>query len=163
MGRQRDRVLSSLQTKEKGDEMRKWLITIVFALCVAGCTKEIDNQGKSTWKINPIVSEKVEQPIEATGNLLTALSAVYPPAGAAGVALLTALGIYRKKIKPNFEKAQTEANLYHTSTHTLVQVIETIKKEQPGAWKLIEPFLKSKMGQNTENVIRALRGLPPKE
>ena len=140
--------------------MKKWIISIVFVLCVLGCTKEINEQGQTTWKLDPIRTEQVESAIESGASLL---SVVYPPAGAAAVAILGALGIWRKKIKPNYEKAKTEANLYHTSTHTLVQVIEAIKKDEPELWEKIEPFMDSRIGTNTENVIRAIRGLPAKE
>jgi len=144
--------------------MKKWLITLVFVLCVLGCTKEINDQGKETWKLNPIFSEKIEAPIEAGGNLLTALAPLLPYAGTAGVALLTALGIYRKTVKPQFEEAKTEANLYHTSTHTLVAIIEDIKIKQPDLWAKLKPFLEdAKMSKNIQNVILALRGLPPSE
>lgn len=129
-------------------------------LCVLGCTKEVNEQGETTWKLDPIRTQQVEDAVEGGASLLSVL---YPPAGAAVVAVLAALGIWRKKIKPNYEKAKTEANLYHTSTHTLVQVIEAIKKDEPELWEKIEPFLESRMGTNIENVIRAMRGLSPKE
>ena len=142
--------------------MRKWLLSIVLVLFLAGCTKVISEDGEATYKINPIISEKIEAPIEATGNLLTALAPVLPYAGTAGLALLSALGIYRKTVKPQFEEAKTEANLYHTSMHTVVMIIEDIKKNDKELWLKIEPFFDSKVGTITENLIRALRGLEPK-
>lgn len=142
--------------------MKKWLC-IVMLLCVLGCTKEIGEDGRTTWKLDPIRSEQVEKGVESAAKLLQALTPFLPHAGVAGTALLAALGIYRKKVKPNFDKAKTEANLYHTSTHTLVEVIEAIKKDEPELWEKIEPFLEGRIGKNTENVIRAMRGLPIKE
>lgn len=143
--------------------MKKLLISIVFVLCVLGCTKELNEQGKTTWKLNPVITEQVEQATEGTASILTALTPFFPPAGAVGATLLAALGIWRKKIKPNYEKAKTEAELYHTSTKTLVEVIEEIKANQPEVWSKLKPILESNIGQNMENVIRALRGKAPKE
>ena len=143
--------------------MKKILLSVILLFFVCGCTKEINEQGQATWKLDPVRSEKVEKQVESAAGLLTALTPFLPHAGVAATALLTALGVYRTKVKPNFDKARTEANLYHTTTHTLVQVIETIKKDEPELWAKIEPFMDSKIGKNTENVIRAMRGLPVKE
>jgi hypothetical protein len=140
------------------------LLSIVFVAFFCGCTKEINTEtGETTWKLNPIISQQVEDTAEGAAGLLTALTPFIPHAGVAGGALLTALGIYRRKVKPNFDKAKTEANLYHTATHTLVEVIEDIKKNEPEVWAKIKPLLETEMGQNIENAIRAIRGLPPKE
>ena len=135
--------------------MKKWILSIILLVCITGCTKEIDDQGKATWKLDPVRTKQVEDAIEGGASLL---SAVYPPALAAVVTLLGLLGYWRKKIKPNYEKAQTEANLYHTTTHTIVAAIEELKKTDNAAWKKLEKELA--MSVNLENVIRAIRGLP---
>ncbi len=140
--------------------MKKRLAILLTLVFFVGCVKTIDEQGKKTWRLDPIKTEKVEKTIEEGASLIGAL---YPPALAAIIPLLGALGYWKTKIKPKFLEARTEANLYHASTHTLVQVVEDIKKNQPEIWKEIEPFLKSRIGTNTENVIRAMRGLPAKE
>ena len=144
--------------------MRKWTLSIVLGVviglsgsfCLHGCTKEIDDQGKTTWKLDPIRAEQIEDTIEGGANLL---KVIYPPAGAAMVTLLGLLGYWRKKIKPSFEKAKIEANLYHTTTHTIVAAIEELKKTDNPAWKKLEKEL-GPMSVNLENVIRAIRGLP---
>lgn len=139
--------------------MKKIAVIVVILLC--SCTKVANEQGEKTYQLNPETAAEIEAPIEATGSLLTALTPLYPPAGAAGVAILTALGIWRKKIKPKYEKAQTEANLYHTTTHALVTAIEEFKENSPEAWLKLKEELN--VGPNVENVIRAIRNLPIKE
>ena len=142
--------------------MKKIVLSIVLLLCMAGCIAEVNEQGEETYRADPCTVAKVERGTEAGISLLGILSVFWPAlipvaTGAAGI-----YGTY-KKVKPKLDEAKTEANLYHTSTHTLVQVIEAIKKDQPDLWVRIEPFLESRVGVNTENVIRALRNLPPKE
>ena len=145
--------------------MKKLIVCVVMlaVLCVAGCITSVDSEGKKTYRIDPNESAKYEGGAEGVAALLQALSPFVPYVGTGSLAILTALGIYRGKIKPKLETAQTEADLYHTSTHTLVAVIEEIKVKQPELWEKLKPFLNdTQMGQNTENVIRALRSLPPK-
>lgn len=154
-----------MRKRRKERKMKKVLTGLILGfglvlVCISGCTKSVNEDGKTVWGIDLGKSAQIEDAVDAGSSLL---SIIYPPATAVALTILTALGIYRKKIKPHFEKVKTEANLYHTSTHTLVQVIETIKKDQPELWKKLEPFLESRIGVNTENVIRAIRGLSPKE
>lgn len=136
---------------------------VILLLMVSGCIAETNEQGETTYKADPCTVKKVEQSVEAGISLLGILSVFLPvlipvATGAAGI-----YGTY-KKVKPKLDVARTEANLYHTSTHTLVAVIEEIKLKQPELWKKLKPFLEdSKMGKNIENVILALRGKPPKE
>ncbi len=140
------------------------LIAITTMLAMSGCTAvEDEKTGKTTWKLNPLISKQVEDAAEGTAGILKILGPYIPYAGTGSVAIMTALGIYLKKIKPNYTKAKTEANLYHTTTHTLVQVVEHIKKNEPEIWAKLKPLLDSEMGRNTENAIRGLRGLPAKE
>jgi len=144
--------------------MKKLLISIVFvlSLCLSGCTRETNTEtGETKWKLNPIISEQFEKGGEGAAGLLAAIAPFWPPAGAASVTLLSLLGIYRRKVKPKFEKAKNEAEIYHASTQTLVEVIEDIKLHEPELWEKLKPLIK--MGPNTENVIRALRGKPPIE
>jgi len=143
--------------------MKKWLISIVFMLCVVGCVKKVNEQGEITYRADPCAVKAAEQGVETGISIISLLGALWPALlPAAGIAA-GAYGTY-KKVKPNLDIARTEANLYHTSTHTLVAVIEEIKLKQPDLWKKLKPYLEdSKMSKNIENVILALRGLPPNE
>ena len=144
--------------------MRKWIVSIVLLVCILGCTKEIDDQGRTTWKLDPNEVVKYEKPVEGAITILEVLTPFVPYAGTAVVALLTALGIWKGKIKPKLIEAQTEANLAHTATHTVVSIIEDIKTKQPDLWAKMKPgFIDSQMSTNIENVIRAIRRLPAKE
>jgi len=147
----------------KGAEMKKWLITLILLISLCGCTKELNTEtGEATWRLNPIISEQIENTAEGTAGLLQALAPIVPYAGTAGAALLAALGIYRGKVKPNYVKAKTEAELYHASTKTLVDVIEDIKKNQPELWLKLKPALvDSQMAKNVEQVIWALKQEKP--
>lgn len=142
--------------------MNKWLI-VVMLLCVSGCIAETNEQDETTYRADPCSVAKFERSAEGAISLMGILSVFWPAlipvaTGAAGI-----YGTY-KKVKPKLDVARTEANLYHTSTHTLVAVIEEVKLKQPELWVKLKPFLEdSQMGRNIENVILALRNLPPKE
>ena len=146
--------------------MKKWLISIVFVLCMSclsGCDKEIDDQGNVTYRADPCTVAKVEQGTEAGISLLGILSVFWPALIPVATAAAGVYGTY-KKVKPKLDIARTEANLYHTSTHTLVAVIEELKRKQPELWAKLKPYLEdSKMSKNIENVILALRNLPAKD
>lgn len=144
-------------------KLRLSIVLMIVPLFLFGCTKETSKDGKVAYKLNPIISEKIEAPIEAGGKLLEALGPYIPYASTAGLALLSALGIYRTTVKPKFVAAKTEANLFHTGMHTVVMAIEDVKKKEPELWSKLEPFLDSRIGTITDNIIRGLRGLPPKE
>jgi len=141
--------------------MKKLLICVVLALLVGGCVKGTDSEGNTTWRLDLGKAGQVEQGAEGAAGILNIIGAYWPPAGAAGLTLLTALGIWKKKIKPNYEKAKTDANLYHTTAHTIIAAIEELKKTDPAAWKKLEKEL-GPMSIHLENVIRGMRGLPVK-
>lgn len=141
----------------------KVLLLAVILLAIGSCTKYID----------PITGEKmvavdsnavaVVEPYAETGiGALGALSGFIPVL--APFATL-AIGIYGtwKKIKPKLTQAQTEATMYHSATESIVVAIEDFKKTYPDKWAELEAKLVKSIGPKTENIIRALRGLGPKE
>ena len=144
--------------------MKKWILSLVLLVCISGCVKSQDDQGRITYRIDPNTAMKYEKPIEGAITILEVLTPFVPYAGTAAVALLTALGIWKGKIKPKLTEARTEANLAHTATHTVVSIIEDIKIKQPELWEKMKPeFIDSQMSKNIENVVRAIRRLPAKE
>ena len=146
--------------------MKKLMIVCVLALwvggMVGGCISGTDPEtGKKTYSADPCTVAKLEQGTEGAIGILGILSAFWPALIPVATGAAGAYGVY-KRTKPKLDEAKTTAELYHTSTHTLVAVIEDIKKNEPETWAKLKPYLKdSKMGANIENVIRALRGLPP--
>ena len=144
--------------------MKKLFLSTILLLCICGCVRSLDDQGRTTYHIDPNEAMKYEKPVEAAATVLEALAPFVPYAGTGAVALLTALGIWKAKIKPQYTKAKTEANLYHTTARTVVAVIEDIKLKDSELWKKLKPFLEdSQMGKNVTNAILALRGKPPVE
>jgi hypothetical protein len=136
------------------------LASVVLLLCV-GCLTSLDpNTGQTIYRLDPNVVGSVETVVEtgiSVGGLLGAIFPVILPF------VTLAGGIYGtwKKIKPQVTKAQTEATLYHTAVASLVEAIEDYKEFDPDGWENLKD--KIKVGDKVENVIRALRGLPPKE
>ena len=136
---------------------------LMFLLSAHGCVRSTDEQGRTTYSLDPCSVDKAEKQTEAAIGLMSLLGTIWPALlPVAGVAA----GVYGtyKRVKPKLDTARTEANLYHTSTHTLVAIVEDIKIKQPDLWAKLKPILNdAKMSTNIQNVILALRGLPPKE
>ncbi len=145
--------------------MKKILLSMILLLsvCVSGCTKSIGPDGETVYNADPCTVAQFEKGTEAGINILTILSTFWPaliPVATAGA------GIYGtwKRVKPKLTKSRTEANLYHTTAHTVVAVIDDIKIKNPDLWAKIKPFMvDSQMGKNVTNAILALRGKPPVE
>ena len=141
--------------------MKKKLLSAILLLCVFGCVKSLDDEGRTVYSADPCTVKKIEQGAEAGLSILTILGTFWPaliPVATAGA------GVYGtwKRVKPKLTKSRTEANLYHTTAHTIVAVIDDIKIKNPNLWKKIKPYLEdSQMGKNVTNAILALRGKPP--
>lgn len=138
-------------------------ILLLWLLCVCGCIKSLDDEGRTVYSADPCAVKKIEQGAEAGLGILAILSTFWPaliPVVAAGGSVY---GTY-KRMKPKLTESQTEANLYHTTAHTVVAVIEDIKTKEPALWAKLKPFMEdSQMGKNVTNAILALRGKPPIE
>lgn len=145
---------------------RKWILFMIVSavlLFVSGCLMRIDPiTGERTYQIDPNAIPAYEETAEAAIGILAILSTIWP-------VLLPAVGIAAgvygtwKKVKPQLATAQSEAAMYHTATKSVVTAIENFKINNPKEWLILEERLKKAIGPNAENVIRALRGLPPKE
>ncbi len=140
--------------------MKKLLLISVILLFASGCIKSIRPDGEAVYSADPCTVKKIEQGTEAGLSILAILSTFWPaliPVATAGA------GIYGtwKRVKPKLTKSRTEANLYHTTAHTVVAVIDDIKIKNPDLWKKIKPYLEdSQMGKNVTNAILALRRKP---
>lgn len=139
----------------------KLVICMVLGLLVAGCITSVDPEtGKTLYSLDPNVVSTIEPLVETGITIGTILAAIFPVL----VPIVTAAGgIYGtwKKLKPQVVKAQTEAGLYHTAVSSLVQAIEDYKESDPEGWEKLKA--KIKVGDKVENVIRAIRLLPPIE
>ena len=140
--------------------MKKYIIIAVLLLC-SGCIKTVTD-GEATYRLDPNEAAKYEQVVEVTGGVMALLVPIFPflaPILAAGGG---AYAVYKNQ-KPKFTKEQTRADAYHGASETLVSVIEKFKETNPTEYTVLEERLKKYVGPETENIIRALRGLPPKE
>lgn len=154
---------------------RKQLIPIVLCSCAlmffaSGCEKIIGPAGEVTYQLDPNAVAQIEKDADAGVGILTILSTIWPEifvpittAALAGIAVW-------KKLKPQIVEAQSEAEIYHTATLCTVTGIEEFKKAYPDQWKNLEAKLIEIRDRlvspaeqlKIENIILALRGLPPK-
>ena len=146
--------------------MKKLLLIVLLFL--AGCKVATNEEGKKTYQLDPNTTASVETGAEGAAGILTVLTPFLgPSATIAATGILTALGVWRK-LKPRFVAAQDKATMAHTVAGSLVGSIEILKKSYPEDWKHLEPTIVSTLeasGVDTQvldNVIRGLRGLPPK-
>ena len=131
-----------------------FVLLLLFAICLAGCVNAGEGIG-----IDPQKYEQFEDAAEIGVGILTALTPffpwLFPVVAAAGGILATA-----KTMKPKLTKLQKRQELAHNAAAGLVAGIETLKKTSPESWAKLKDVLK--IGPEVENVIRAIRGLPPK-
>jgi len=168
--------------------MRKILMMAVLLVVLSGCLKQetVDpNTGATmtSYQINLGKTAPVEKSVEQVQAIAATVAAVAPAvaalfpwgAAAAGVAstiagiLAAVLGTW-VKIKPKLTEAQDEAQMYHTISSSSVLALEEFKKLYPEQWVALAGELEKMKGKiikpedqlKIENLIRGLRGLPPK-
>jgi len=137
------------------------LLAAVMCLCLVGCLKTVTPDGETKYSIDPNKAEKIEVIAEPVVGVLQALAPLYPALIPFATALGGAFAAWKTQ-KPKLVKAQTEGELYQNTTGTLVAILEKFKQTNPDEWAKLEEKLADKIGPETENVIRVLRGLPPK-
>lgn len=132
--------------------------TILFAV---GCVKTIDSSGKPQYSIDPNTGEAVQTGLDVGAATATGVSAVWPFAVPVSIILTALAGIWRKT-NPVLAQATTEAQKYFDVTNSIVTGIESFKEVAPEQWEKLSEQLSKAIGPEVENVIRALRNLPPK-
>lgn len=148
--------------------MRKKMLLVctVAILCCASlisCSKGTDPEtGKTTYRLDTKAADNIEKGVKTGLDIMAILSALFPvllPVVGAGTGIYGAWRV----VRPKLEIARDEANTYHIATSSLVTAVEKFKITNPEQWKDLKEVLSDKLGPNAENVIRALRGLPPKD
>ncbi len=139
--------------------MKKLLLVLV--LFCAGCEITKDATGEKQVRIDPNQAAKVEAAVEGGIGVLEALAALWPLAGTGAVGLAAALAAWRKA-KARLTESQTETEMYHSATAALVAAIKDYRETNPETWDKLKLKLEGAVGPDAENIIRALRGLPPK-
>jgi len=136
------------------------MVLLVVALVVAGCVPGTDpNTGAKTWRFDPNAAATAEKYVETGTSIMTVLAPIFP---VLYPVLLITGGVLAgwRKMKPKVTKAQNRAELCHTAIESLVVAIEELKEVSPESWEKLKE--KIKVGPEIENIIRAIRLLPPK-
>lgn len=139
--------------------MKKYIVAIVLALLVAGCVTSTDPEtGKTIYQFDPNTYGPIE-PIVQTGITIGQLLApLFPVIIPALTLVIGGFGLWLK-IKPQVTKAQDRATLMHTGISSLVIAVEELKEVSPESWAKLKDMIK--VGPEINNIIRAIRGLPP--
>lgn len=143
--------------------MKKVLILCWLLLLIGGCVSGVDPvTGEQTVGVDPNIAAQVEIGAQAAIGILAILGTLWPVLIPAGTGLAAAIATWMK-VKPKLIEAQSEATMYHSATESIVMAIEDFKEKYPEEWGKLKAECSHTIGTNTENVIRALRDLPPKE
>lgn len=134
---------------------------VLMSLGVFGCIRTITD-GKTTYRVDPNKAAVVEKTAEVSVTVMQALTPFFPWLGAVATGIGGSLTVWRTQ-KPKFIREQTRADLFHGTAESLVVLLEKFKGTNPTEWAALEKILSDKVGPETENVIRALRGLPQKK
>jgi len=145
-------------------------LTILVCLFVTGCLTSVNPEtGQSLYALDPNTVNNLQEMGDAASLILSILSLFWPVllpvAGYVGGAVRIS-----KKLTPKLTEAQTEVQMYHTIASSTALGIEEFKKEYPKEWKELEikldkfkdKIVKPEDQLKIENIIRGLRGLPPK-
>ena len=146
------------------------LLAVLLMLAVGGCVAGTDESGEKTFSIDPNIAEKVEQGVAAGRAVLAILVSLGWSAGGVVVGYLGKAIQVWKVVKPKLVKAQSEAEMYHTVAMSSALAIDEFKKEYPDNWESLagkldevkKDIIKPEDQLKIENIIRGLRGLPPK-
>ena len=117
--------------------------------------------GETKYSLDPNAAVKVEQAVEVAGGIATLLVPFLPWLAPIITAGGGAYATYKTQ-KPKLVKAQTESEAWHNAASTMVLTFEKFKKTNPAEAEKLSAKFADTMGIDVENVIRALRGLPPK-
>jgi hypothetical protein len=118
--------------------------------------------GERATTIAPEAVAAIDTAAEAAPGI-AALLALFFPALYPAVGLVAGAAGAWARMKPRVVAATNEAEIYHAATESIVQTLEQWKTANPEAWETLRTSLGDNIGENTEAVIRAMRGLPPKD
>jgi len=149
--------------------MKKRILLGVVLLFCFGCERVTQSDGTTGLQLDPNTAAKIEAGVEGSAGILAALTPLLGPAAAVvATGLLSGLGIWRK-LKPQLMDARGKEEIAHAAAVTLISAIEELKKTHPDTWKTqLEPLINKTIltvgldPKVVENIIRGIRGLPPK-
>lgn len=151
----------NLKHRKEPKMKTRTLLTICILLAVTGCVVEKDSSGAKTVRVDAEKAEQVEKGAEAAISVSEALTVVWPGFAAVSVGLTGLLAAWRKN-KGKLTEAQTETQMYHSVTGSIVDAIEAYKEGFPDDWGYLKEKLAEKIGPKGEAIIRALRKPPEK-
>jgi hypothetical protein len=135
----------------------------IMLVAFVGCIKSVDPvTGIANYSLDPNSAAKVDVVLAAGQGIGMAISSVAPEIGGLLLAALAAGGAVWRNLKPKLTEATDKAQKYYDATSTTVSALEKFKTEYPEDWEKLSPILEKCTGVEVENVIRALRNLPPK-
>ena len=140
-----------------------WFVAIVLASITLGCVQGLNpDTGQIETVISPEAVVVIDAVAEAAPGLAALLALLVPAALPVSTLLVGAAGVW-VKMKPKLTTARTEAEHFYSATESLVEAIEQFKADNPEEWVKLRSKLGENVGENTEAVIRAIRGLPLKD
>ena len=145
--------------------MKTGMVTIVVLACLlcGGCTEQLNpSTGEQETIVSPKAVVVLDTAAEAAPGLAGLMALLFPALLPVSTLLVGAAGMW-KRMKPKIAAATKEADVYHAATESIVQVLEQWKATNSDAWETLRAKLGNSIGDNTEAVIRAIRGLPPKD
>lgn len=140
-----------------------WFVAVILASITWGCVQELNpDTGQVETLMNPGVATQIDVVAEAAPGI-AGLLAVFFPALFPVVGIVAGAAGAWAKMRPKVIVARTEADMYYAATESIVDAIEQWKAAGPEAWISLKAKLGDNVGDNTEAVIRAFRGLPLKD
>jgi hypothetical protein len=139
-------------------------------LMLPACVRTVNPDGTTTLSADPCAVDAITEGGDAAVGIMTVLTPFFPWLAPIAAATAGIVGTIKIK-KPQLVKAQTRQKMFHTVASSAVLAIDNLAKTNPDLTaKLLAEMevIKTKIVSPEdraaiENVIRALRGKPPKE
>ena len=151
--------------------MKKVLILCWLLLLVGGCVSGVDPiTGEQVFGVDPNVAAAIEAGVQVAVSIMTVLGSFWPILTPISLLAVGGLATWFK-VKPKLTELQTKERMAHSAMSATVIGLDDFKEAYPEWWeklgekldnikdKLIDPKDRTVI----ENLIRAARGLPPKE
>lgn len=138
-----------------------WILVMVLFLLIAGCRVTDPITGGTLYSADPNAIGDIETAAQLATGILALFAGVWPWAGPAAGILGGIFGTW-SKVKPKLTKAQSEAEMYHSTATSIVTAIEDFKVNNPIEWNKLKAELEHTIGLNAQNIIRAIQGKPAK-
>jgi hypothetical protein len=137
----------------------------MFCVVFNGCIQGTAADGTPTTSVDPNVFAMAEKGVQAGLDIGAVLLPVLFPAALPILGYVAAALRVGRKLKPRIVSAEVKTERYHLAASALVTAVDEFRKSYPKDWSKLGDKIAKTLNvekRDVENVVRGLRGKPPK-